>query len=743
MNSRGFSFQWRVTRLVVCLGLILLFTFSLAWSVPQQEQEISQSLQYNVSVVLKLITVYVTDKKGNPIEDLGLEDFVVTDNGQAVKLTEFEKHTLKTTQSKDIQKEEQAMGVPARAAVPAEQAVTVQPRKFFLLFDFAFNHAKGILKARKAAQHFLEKIVRADDELSVLSYSMIKGLTVHEYLTRDHNKVRQVIDSIGSKDIAGRASEIEQNYWMMAQEPVVGSSVFSSSGSVDNRNEKAKEQNREAERQEAKRIAENYILRMTALAQALRYEPGQKHFIVFSTGIPSSMIYGNQAGNPNDLHDRHKFDAGDHVLRTKNENMYKELAAANCSIYAFDTRESARAVDLFAYDRVTFEENDRSRGMFAASGVFQDHTDVTRDEKTLGGNSLKRMTDLTGGKYFSNINFYDKNLEQVQAMTGTYYVVGYYTSEKEDGRFHEVKVEVKRPGCEVRAQSGYFNPKPFNEYTELEKKLHLFDLALNERSFSRLPVRFPMSCIGLQLIEGSGLKMIASVPDEVTSRFEGDKVEYVTLIFDEKNDIRQMRRLETDLRSYQGKEVIFNSVMPLEPGKYTCRLVIRDLDTGLSAVSSAKALVPATSKSGLKLGTPLLLQEGYDCIYLEVKFDNNRLSRLFSEIYSFDQKVFVPLVGQVSKQTRHLRVLVPFNTVEGSEAQVALAVQLIEASTGQLRPVEARLVETIKHSRGETAVLDLSLPELRPGDYFLYVNGVDRASKTQAYIQVSFSVQER
>jgi len=80
--------------------------------------------------------------------------------------------------------------------------------------------------------------------------------------------------------------------------------------------------------------------------------------------------------------------------------MYKELAAANCSIYAFDTRESARAVDLFAYDRVTFEENDRSRGMFAASGVFQDHTDVNRDEKTLGGNSLKRMTDLTGGKYF-------------------------------------------------------------------------------------------------------------------------------------------------------------------------------------------------------------------------------------------------------------------------------------------------------------------------------------------------------
>jgi len=43
------------------------------------------------------------------------------------------------------------------------------------------------------------------------------------------------------------------------------------------------------------------------------------------------------------------------------------------------------------------------------------------------------------------------------------------TSGREDGRFHEVRVEVKRPGCQVRAQSGYFNLKPFHDYTDLEK----------------------------------------------------------------------------------------------------------------------------------------------------------------------------------------------------------------------------------------------------------------------------------
>ncbi len=88
-------------------------------------------------------------------------------------------------------------------------------------------------------------------------------------------------------------------------------------------------------------------------------------------------------------------------------------------------------------------------------------------------------------------------IDQVQAMTGTYYVLGYPVNEQWDGKFHEVKVEVKRKGCEVRAQAGYFNPKPFSEYSDLEKQLHLFDLALNERAFSRMPAYVPMIALSV------------------------------------------------------------------------------------------------------------------------------------------------------------------------------------------------------------------------------------------------------
>jgi len=129
----------------------------------------------------------------------------------------------------------------------------------------------------------------------------------------------------------------------------------------------------------------------------------------------------------------------------------------------------------------------------------------------------------------------------------------------------------------------------------------------------------------------------------------------------------------------------FESVILLEPGDYTCCLVIPDLATGLSAVNSAKALVPAAVKSSLTLGTPFLLQEEGNCTYIETKSDHNRLSRLLSEMHSFDQKVYVPLPGKISTQTRRLGALVPYNVAEESEAEVALAVRLIEATTGQTR----------------------------------------------------------
>src|SRR4030042_5959485 len=128
---------WRVILALFCLAnLCLIKSNSIAQDNKQQTK-----LHYEVQVTLKLVQVYVTDKKGNPVLDLTKDDFLVFDEGKPQKITEFEKHVL-------VQKEEAQPEVPETPASPAQE---LMPRKFFLLFDFRFNNGLGLEKARTAA----------------------------------------------------------------------------------------------------------------------------------------------------------------------------------------------------------------------------------------------------------------------------------------------------------------------------------------------------------------------------------------------------------------------------------------------------------------------------------------------------------------------------------------------------------------------------------------------------------------
>jgi len=720
------------------LGLTALASPSAPPSGPADAQQVlTKNPQHEVSVVLKLIQVYVIDKKGKPVDDLALGDFAATDNGQPVVLTEFERHALADVPAGEGLSGEE-VPAPQGTVSPDRGTTPAQTRKFFLFFDFAFNNARGLVKAKTAALHFLATKAGPDDEVGVLTYTMLKGVRVHEYLTRDHAKIREVVEAIGSKDIAGRAADLELQYWTMAQEALPGAGATNAEMVAANASRPVVDPIR-GSRQEAKRQAQNFILRLTDLAKSLRLVPGQKHFLFFSTGVPASLVYGGQSGNPSSGAGRAAFDPGDRVLRTQNEDMFREFGSSGCAFYAFDTRASAKDTDLFAYDSMTFESG--SRGLATIQGVFQDSTNIFQDEKTTGLNSLKRLTDITGGRYYANINMYEKNLEQVRTLTGTYYVLGYSSNEREDGSFHEVKVSVTRPDCEVRAQSGYFNPKPFAAMSKMEKELHLYDLALNERSLSRLPVTFPMAALAFPSGDGLGLEVVAGLPAEVTGRLAGAKVEFVSLVFDAKNDVRDVRRVEIDPRTRRGRALTFLTGVVLEPGDYTCRLVVRDMDTGLSAVSSVRASVrePQTA-TGLRLGTPLLLNSAAVGTFLEAGAPKGRAVLAWREAYDFDRTFLSPVAGTVPRLTQRLEVLVPYAVPGTAEPEVVLTARLIDAASGQAVPVGMALVGRSAHAATETLTIDLPLAGLAPGTYHLYINAEDRVSKTMAGTRTTVTI---
>jgi len=707
--------------IVIAIG-VLLAQSGTAPASAQPRQAPATSIQHEVTVALKLIHVYVTDKKGNPVPDLAAADFTVTDNGQPVVLTEFERHSL---------------GAPETGAAPGEQtaiaegpsrpeAAAVRPagRKFFLFFDFAFNNVRGILKAQKAALHFLDTVVSPEDELAVLTYATIGGLAFHEYLTTDHAKVRKVIEAISHKDIAGRATQIEDQYWKLLQD---------SESTPMGTNYRAES---EANRQESRSMAQKYMLKLTVLARALRLVQGQKHFIFFSTGVPNSLIYGYTPDNA-----RYRGSvasaSGDQVLRRQNEQMYQEFGAAGCSFYAFDTRESAMEESLFTYDEQTFAAGSRSMG------TGSDATNVFKDNKVTGLNSLKRITDITGGRYYSNINMYEKNLDRVQNMTVNYYVLGYSVNERWDGQFHDVKVEVKRKGCEVRTQSGYFNPKPYREYSDFEKQIHLFDLALNERAFSRLPVNVPLMALTSAAEGISRLGILAKVPAELTAKISGKRMEFVAIFMDANGDISDLVRQEGDPAAFRGRDMAFAAGAALRPGEYSCRLVVRDMDSGMSAVGAAKATVVKPQITGLQLGTPLVLEARTGCSFLSASSKNAREAFPWAEIYPYDRSLFSPVIKDLPPNTESVQVVIPCAFPGGGQSELAMSANLVNAASGARSPLTVSRMDRVH--KGSLEVLSLELPtaSIPPGTYFLHFYAQDRATGSLGHAFTTLIISRR
>jgi VWFA-related protein len=72
--------------------------------------------------------------------------------------------------------------------------------------------------------------------------------------------------------------------------------------------------------------------------------------------------------------------------------------------------------------------------------------------------SLRRLAEATDGLAILGSNDISRGLKRITDDMSSYYLLGYYSTGKLDGKFHSIRVRVKRPGVEVRARRGYLAP---------------------------------------------------------------------------------------------------------------------------------------------------------------------------------------------------------------------------------------------------------------------------------------------
>ena len=648
---------------------------------PQDVVRPQKPLQYEVRVTLKLIQVIVVDKQGNPVTDLKKEDFILTDNGQEMKLTEFEKHVL---------------SIPS-AEKPAEERIAATPlppprllnRKFVLFFDFAYNNPAGVRKMGEVARNFLDKQILPTDEIGVVSYSLLKRLQFHLYLTTDHEKVRRLVSKIGLRDATDRFEDLEDKYQRELE----------AAGLADPRPETKFAQPMPdmpaLDLAEMWRLSGTvYVEALTALAYALRSIEGQKHLVLFSEGIPYPVLY--------------HWPVAVSELGKKYEMLLKELQTSNVAVHALYT-----------------------------GGI------TLKDPET-GAWTLSKTSYETGGQYWGNMYNYEPFVEKVQTSTGSYYVLGYPIGETWDGKYHRIQVTVKRPGCDVRAQWGYFSPKPFKDYSDLEKMIQLVDLALADRPLSQTPARFEMEALPFSSDPAGNLVFAARIPKDKLDKISGKKVEVVSLIFNPADEIVELRRSEEDLTKVGPSGAYLLSVLALSPGNYKCRIVMRNLETGAAVVAGVSTTVPETKVSGISLLPPLLWKPERGSLYFKSstpKATGKAPARTLSEIVGFDTRQYVPYTEKTLSSPSEIWVSFRCGVAKTAAPKIKVSAYLQDLELGEVVAVHLEILSDKAEPSGKVYLARLEIPEIESGPYRLYFKAVEETSGESSIIANDFKVE--
>lgn len=691
----------QLMRGVLRIGVIIFGLFLGLKAQDRPSQKEAAPIQHDLAVTLKLVQVYVTDKDGKPVQDLIPAEFDLYDNGKLVAITDFEKHTLFTPG----QAEEKAEASPG----PGDHRLS---RKFLLFFDFAFNNPRGFEQAKVAALHFLGEQIRTSDEVGIVSYSLFKGLILHEYFTTEHQKVREVVEGFSQKNVLGRAQNLEAEYWNAMKDLIGDSNLTAPETRADGMMNPAVQKLRELslDRMNYQLHVRNFIQRMTDLARTLRLIPGYKHIVLFSSGVAGSVFQGGPVAI-----DRSKLDAtrrrGDAALynldsldagiweEKKYDLMVKELAQANCPVFVLNTEALGQDASFVK----------------AMSGEYP----------------LKKLSKISGGGYFPRIEDYQNSLARIQDLTGAYYVLGYSIGEKWDGKFHEIKVKVRRKGCKVQAQGGYFNPKPFREYSEFEKTVHFMDVALSEDPQFQTPVGFPMAALSCPIEKENVLVILSQISKDMFTSAGTGPNEVVTLIFDGQKNIVSFKRATLDFADVAQPAVCHYSYSLVPPGDYDCRIVVRSLETGETAVARESALVPEGTESPFAVLPPLLLRPGSDVHYFGVKnkkeTDAASESLSLTALFPFDNTQFSPFFGGGPNDSPKAYAMVICALDDIVEPALELSFVLKEGVSGAEQPIPCSIVSSKRYSGDEdkksrvVLLSELDLPNLGLGSYILKV----------------------
>jgi VWFA-related protein len=411
--------------------------------------------RFGAEAEMVTVDVVVLGPDGKPVPGLKREDFRVFEDGRPQTVTAFEAVEAAVPA---LVAPETTTSRPSVARVATNVAGPPTRRTFAIVFDDMHVGDVNIELAKRAVETFVARDTAPGDRLVLVTVSdgrywatnrggddaawreALKGVMSHRPLQgRVECRVTYYeamqADAMGN----GRVAELVKRRWLaLCAPPTMRPSPEELAGNVPSERRSAPS---DAALRLMPSMPEEYARQRGQLAGSLRVvreiifrlgaTPGRKSLVLVTEGFP--------------------VDPSLDVFREVRE----QAARANVAIHFLDARGLATGPEFLS--------------AAGASGIIPG-PDIgpTLALWRLEDGGAKALAEETGGRVLQT-NDLVAGLVQVAEESRVTYLLGYEpTNTKRDGRYRKLKVEVLRPGLEVRARAGYFAGRKAKKKAEPE-----------------------------------------------------------------------------------------------------------------------------------------------------------------------------------------------------------------------------------------------------------------------------------
>ncbi len=358
------------------------------------------------------VSVVVKDKTG-PVAGLDKDDFVLTDQGKAQRLVEF--HEIKVP-ANAVGSATVAPAAPLSAHVYSNRLETKSPvpaNTTVVLLDALNSEVTDQVAVRKQFLTFLKQI-RPTDRIAV--YGLTTQLTVLHEFTSDAASLLADVSKLTGGASASAPGDSALDRW-------VGESSSSFAGfTVEIR-------------------AGITATALEALAHHVAQLPGRKSMVWISGTFP--LAIGDMGSDSLNLIGTNINQA--EFLRNLTRAT-RALSDADIAVYPTDPR-----------GLVGLPKSQTAAGSTAVShGAVI--TGATSDQSAIlsAHAVLRTIAENTGGEVYDNTNDFNGSIRKAIEDGQTSYTLAFSPDPSTlNGKFHSLKVQVKRPGVEVRYRRGY------------------------------------------------------------------------------------------------------------------------------------------------------------------------------------------------------------------------------------------------------------------------------------------------